>query len=41
LGKRPRTRVLVGDPAASLLQMDQEDEQPVLLAVGDWGLMST
>ena len=41
LGKRPRTRALVGDPAASLLQMDQEDEKPVLLAVGDWGLMST
>jgi nucleotide-binding universal stress UspA family protein len=37
LGKRPRTRALVGDPAASLLQMDQEDEKPVLLAVGGLG----
>ncbi len=27
----------MGDPAASLLQMDQEDEKPVLLAVGGLG----
>ena len=37
LGKRPRTRALVGDPAASLLQMDQENEKPVLLALGGLG----
>jgi hypothetical protein len=30
-----------GDPVASLLQMGEEDEKPVLLAVGAWSVTRT
>ena len=35
LGERSRTRAFGGDPATSLLRVGEEDEKPVLLAVGD------